>query len=77
MPVAGDAYDGGDEAKAAETAAKEQAETHEKEVSYVKEALRRRAAEQQAALQAMGARLESRGEALEKARGYRAASARA
>ena len=37
-------------------------------MGYVKEALRRRAAEQQAALTAMGARLESRGEALEKAR---------
>ena len=53
---------------AAEAAASEAAAQHEKEVAFVKETLKRRSAEQQAALVAMGARLEERGEALEKAR---------
>lgn len=53
---------------ATEAAAAEAKAQHEREVAYVKETLKRRSEEQQAALVAMGARLEERGEALEKAR---------
>ena len=52
----------------AERTANEAAERHEKEVAYVKEAIKKRSQEQQVALKAMGARLEERGETLEKAR---------
>ena len=52
----------------AEAAAREAAERHEREVSHVKETMKKRSEEQQTTLVAMGQRLQERGEALEKAR---------